>query len=386
MRAGVVSPEIMSTTSGAGNDEALGASGSVLTIDLDAIAHNYRRLQQELGGVDCAAVVKADAYGLGVPHVAPALARAGCRVFFVAHADEGVTLRRVLPEAEIFVFNGALPGAEAAFAEHRLAPVLNSLGAILAWATFCGGHGPLPAALHIDTGMSRLGLPQDELVRLTQEPERLAGIDLRYIISHLACAEERESPMNASQLAELEAALGRLPPARVSFANSSGIFLGPGYHFDLGRPGVALYGANPTPGCPSPMTHVVTLQSPIIQVREIDPPRTVGYGAAHRAEGHAIIATVPVGYADGYLRSASGRGRARIAGHEVPVVGRVSMDLITLDVTGLPPGLARPGAVVDLIDGDHPVDALAEEAGTIPYEILTSLGWRYARRYLNGDA
>ena len=381
-----MSPEIMSTAPGAASDEALGATGSVLTIDLGAIVRNFRRLREELGGVDCAAVVKADAYGLGVPQVAPALARAGCRVFFVAHADEGVTLRGVLPGAEIFVFNGALPGAEPVFAEHRLEPVLNALGAIENWAAFGVTHGPLPAALHVDTGMSRLGLPQDELTRLAEEPERLAGIDLRYVISHLACAEEAGNPMNAQQLAEFEAARGRLPSTPASFANSSGIFLGPRYHFDLGRPGVALYGANPTPGRPSPMANVVTLQSPILQVREIDPPRAVGYGAAHRAKGHARIATVPVGYADGYLRSASGRARCRIAGREIPVVGRVSMDLITLDVTDIPPNLARPGAVVDLIDGDHTIDALAEEAGTIPYEILTSLGRRYARRYVGGDA
>jgi alanine racemase len=365
--------------------QVLGATGSVLTVDLGAIADNYRRLRRVLGDVDCAAVVKADAYGLGVERVAPALARAGCHVFFVAHCEEGITLRAILPEAEIFILNGALPGAEPMFAEHRLEPVLNSLGAIEAWAAFGANHGPLPAALHIDTGMSRLGLPLDELDRLAEEPSRLDRIDLRYIMSHLACAEETGSPMNAAQRAELEAARRRLPPEPVSFANSAGIFLGPSYHFDLGRPGVALYGANPTPGRANPMAHVVTLQSPILQLREIDPPRAVGYGATHRARGHARIATVPVGYADGYLRSASGCGRCRIAGLEVPVVGRVSMDLITLDVTDLPPGLARPGAVVDLIDSDHTIDSLAEEAGTIAYEILTGLGRRHARRYLAGD-
>jgi alanine racemase len=238
--------------------------------------------------------------------------------------------------------------------------------------------------------MSRLGLPEDELETLASEPERLDGIELALVMSHLACADEPGHPLNAEQLARFSAARARLPTAMASFANSSGIFLGAEYHFDLGRPGVALYGINPTPGRPNPMRQVVRLQGKILQVREIDAPRTVGYGATHRAAGPTRVATVAVGYADGYLRSLSNRGSAWLGNQRVPVVGRVSMDLITLDVTGASPDSAHPGAFVDLIgpelsaDPELTVDDVAAAAGTIGYEILTALGQRYHRIY-QGD-
>ena len=374
---------------GQGDPEAARA-GAILTIDLDALAENYRRLCAELNGVPCAAVVKADGYGLGLTRVAPALFRAGARTFFVAQLGEAIALRGALPEAaQIYVLNGLAAGPAAEFQAQRVVPVLNSLGEVADWrrAARQGAHQAqheLAAALHLDTGISRLGLPARELDTLAAEPERLEGIELSHVMSHLACADAPEHPLNAAQLAEFRAARARLPAAPASLANSSGIFLGPDYHFDLGRPGVALYGINPTPGRPNPMRQVVRLQGKILQVREIDAPRTVGYGATHRAAGPTRVATVAVGYADGYLRSLSNRGSAWLGNQRVPVVGRVSMDLITLDVTGARPDSAHPGALVDLIGPELPVDDVAEAAGTIGYEILTALGQRYHRVYLGG--
>ncbi len=357
-------------------------AGAILTIDLDAIADNYARLRAGAPGAECAAVVKADAYGLGIDRVAPALAAAGCRVFFVALPDEGVALRGVVAEAEIHVLGGAPAGWEADFARHRLIPTLNSLGDIEAWSDFSARRGQALAAVnHLDTGMSRLGLSPDETARLAEEPERLAHIEVTMVMSHLACADEPDHPLNAQQLALFTAARRSLPEAPASFANSSGIFLGPDYHFDLVRPGAALYGINPHPGSPNPMAQVIRLQGKILQVRDVDSPQTVGYGAIHRVAGAARIATVAVGYADGYPRSLGGSGAAYLGGVLAPVVGRVSMDLITLDVSRVPQADAVPGALVDLIGPHMTIDELADDAGTISYEILTSLGARYHRVY-----
>jgi len=362
-------------------------AGAILTIDLDATAANWRLLADRVAPAACAAVVKADAYGTGLERVAPALAAAGCRTFFVALPDEGLRLRTVLKDAEICVFGGVPRGAEHVFARHRLIPVLNSLGDVEAWSGFARARDDsLAAALHIDTGMSRLGLPPDELDRLADEPGHLDGIELRAILSHLACADEPDHPMNRRQLDVFRTARGRLPQAPASFANSSGIFLGTDFHFDLGRPGIAIYGGAPAPDRPNPMAQVIRLQGKILQVREIDSPQTVGYGATHRAGGRERIATVAAGYADGYLRSLSNSGTGYVGDVPVPVVGRVSMDLITVGVTALPEADVRPGAFVDLIGPHTPVDAVAAQAGTISYEILTSLGARYHRVYVGGGA
>ena len=368
------------------NSECGGSgSGATLTIDLDAVAANYRLLAERAAGAECAAVVKADAYGLGMARVAPALAAAGCRGFFVAHADEGAALRALLPEVDIYVLNGARPGDGPVFAEHRLMPALNDLGHIEDWARIGREQGPLPAALQVDTGMSRLGLPPDEIERLAAEPERLADIPIRLVMSHLACAEEPGHAMNAAQRDEFLALRARLPPAPASLANSSGIFLGPDYHFDLVRPGAALYGVNPCPGEANSMAPTVRLEARILQVRDVDRPKSVGYGAAHRVTSPARIATIAIGYADGYLRSLSDRGHCHVGGVKVPVVGRVSMDLVTLDVSAVTPDRARPGTRVDLLSDRHTVDDLAAEAGTIGYEILTSLGRHHHRRYTGGS-
>jgi alanine racemase len=364
---------------------ALARAGAVLEIDLAAIVANWQRLAAELKpGTQCAAVVKADAYGLGVARVAPRLAAAGCTLFFVATIDEGLALRRLLPSVEIAVFDGLLAGTAREFRDARLIPVLNDLDQIALWRKSEATRG-LPAMIHIDTGMSRLGLSPPELRRLAEEADLLAGLTLRAIISHLACADEAAHPMNAQQLTLFRLTLADLPRAPASLAASSGIFLGTDYHFDLVRPGAALYGINPTPPQPNRMAQVIRLKGRIVQVRDVDSGITVGYGAAHRMERAGRIATVAVGYADGWLRSASHRGTAGIAGARVPIIGRISMDLITLDVTGIDPALARPGAFVDLIDERHGVDEIAATAGTIGYEILTSLGARYHRIY-RGEA
>ena len=357
-----------------------------LTIDLDAVAENYRLLAREAAPAQCGAVIKADGYGLGVAPVARTLRAAGCSEFFVAHLDEGILLRETVGDAtcKIHVFNGLMEGKEEEFAAYDLIPVLNDLGQIERWAEYCRREGGRPATVHFDTGMSRLGLPPSEADALFDDPTRLDGFPLRCVISHLACAETPKHPLNKEQQRRFAAIAGRLPDATASLAASSGIFLGADWHFDLVRPGVSLFGVAPTKGKPNPLTQVVSLYGKIIQIRDVDGPQTVGYGATHQFTGPARVATVAAGYADGYLRSLSGRGSAYIGDTAVPVVGRVSMDLISLDITNAPPVV--PGDTVELIGPHYDVDAIAADAGTIGYEILTSIGRRYHRRYIGGAA
>ena len=359
-------------------------ANAVLEIDLGALVDNWRCLRDRLRpGAICGGVVKADAYGLGMAAVAPALDAAGCTLFFVAQLAEGVALRQLLPQAEIAVLNGLLPTSEADFIDHRLIPVLNDLGQIAAWRSLGGGRD---AIIHVDTGMARLGLPPSELALLAADKSLLAGINLRAVMSHLACADQPAHPHNARQLAAFRAATAVLPMAPASFANSSGVFLGADYHFDIARPGAAVYGVNPLPGGPNPMAQVVRLKGRILQTRDIDTGESVGYGSTHRRERPGRIATIAVGYADGWLRSLSNRGSVAIAGQRVPVVGRISMDLMTIDVTGLDPQSTRPGAFAELIGPGNDVDAVAAEAGTIGYEVLTALGRRYHRIHTGGAA
>lgn len=362
-------------------------AGGILEIDLRAVARNWRMLRARLAkGVECAAVVKADGYGLGAGPVARALEAAGCRTFFVATLNEGLALRRVLERSEIAVLNGLLPRTAAEFLRARLVPVLNDPGQVDVWRKLAATRAHYPAILHLDTGMSRLGLSKDQLVTLAGEPARLAGLTIRAVMSHLACADEPTHPKNADQCRAFRAACRMLPAAPASLASSSGIFLGSQYHFDMVRPGAALYGVNPLSGGPNPMAQVVRLKGRIIQVRDVDRGETVGYGAGHRVDRPARLATVAVGYADGWFRSSSQRGTAIIGGQHVPVVGRISMDLMTLDVTGVSPALLKPGALVDLIDHTNTVDVVAERAGTIGYEVLTALGRRYHRIYRGAPA
>ncbi|MDO9710284.1 alanine racemase [Paracraurococcus lichenis] len=355
---------------------------AVLTVDLGAIAANWRLLRDRAAPGLVAGVVKADGYGLGAGPVGRALLEAGCRHFFVAHLAEGIALRAAIgPGPMIAVLNGFAPGGDEGVG---LLPVLNGPGDVAAWSAAARAAGRrLPALLHLDTGMARLGLAETEVAALAEDPGRLAGIDLRWVMTHLACADEPASPLNAAQAARFAALRARLPAAPASFANSSGLFLGPAFASDLARPGCALYGINPTPGQPNPMRQAVRLEAPVLQVREVPAGTPVGYGATWTAPRTSRIATVAAGYADGYLRSLSGRATGILAGHPVPLVGRVSMDLITFDVTDLPAGApaVAPGAMVQLIGPGNTPDDVAAAAGTIGYEILTSLGARYRREY-----
>lgn len=359
---------------------------AVLTVDLGALQANYRHLVREAApAAAVAGVVKADGYGLGAAAVAPALWAAGCRTFFVAHLDEALGLRALLPQDDVTVgvLNGLTASDPAAFVAHRLLPVLNHPGELRTWADLARRRGErLPAALHVDTGMRRLGFGAAEVGAIDRGA--LEAIELRLVMSHLACAEEPDHPLNRLQIERFEALRRRLPAGTpASLANSSGIFLGAAARLDLCRPGVALYGVNPTPGRPNPMRPVVSLHAPVLQVHEIDEPGGgVGYGATYPTRPGARVATVPVGYADGVPRRAGNRAVARIAGREVPVAGWVSMDLMTLDVTGLPEGAVGPGTPVELIGGPDGIDRLAAAAETIGYEVLTRLGARFERRHL----
>jgi alanine racemase len=318
--------------------------------------------------------------------VAPALAAAGCRHFFVAQASEGLEIRRLLPDqAMVYVLNGVLEGEAEPLIAGNLAPVLNDLGQVDRWSAVARRLGRrLPCIVHFDTGMSRLGLSPAEAERLARDAGALGVLDLRYVMSHLACADEPDHPLNAQQRTEFAALAARFPACKASLANSSGIFLGPDYHFDLVRPGCALYGINPTPGRPNPVRQAARLDGKIVQIRDVDPPGSVGYGATHRLARRTRIATVAVGYADGWLRTLSNRGFAYHGDVRVPFIGRVSMDLITLDVSTAP--AARVGEAVELMGDRLPVDEVATLAGTIGYEVLTRLGRRLARQYVDPPA
>ena len=356
-------------------------AGGILEIDLGAIVANWRLLAAIVAPAQCAAVVKADGYGLGAAPVAKALSAAGCRRFFVATLDEGIALRGALgDEPEIAVLNGPAPGTAVEFPAHNLTPVLNEPGQIEAWRNFAEPRGSLPAVLHIDTGMSRLGLSAREFAAFA-DLSRWKSIRWRLLMSHLACADTPEHDLNETQRHRFEAARQRLPRVPASLAASSAIFLGPRYHCDLVRPGAALYGVNPQPGAPNPLRPVVRLQGKILQIREIDRGESVGYGAAHLMEAPGRVATVAVGYADGWLRSLSHRGCGHVGGTRVPLLGRVSMDLLTFDVSAIDSTLARPGAMIELLGESYGVDEAAADAGTIGYEILTALGSRYHRIY-----
>jgi alanine racemase len=362
----------------------LDTASAVLTIDLAAIVANWRLLKTRVGRADCAAVVKADAYGLGAARVGPALAAAGCRHFFVAHLDEAITLKRHLPaDASVFVLHGPTPGSEAEFVAHDVRPVLNSRPQIDGWRRLAYElDRDLAAIVQVDSGMARLGLDADELRAVAADRQSLVGVRVEYVMSHLACAENPDHPANAAQRERFIAARRMLPAAPASFANSSGIFLGPDHHFDLVRPGAALYGVAPVAGATNPMRPVVRLEGRVIQTREIAAGTPVGYSQAWQCDRPARIATVSVGYADGWLRGLGNRASAWFDGTELPMVGQVSMDTITLDASALSEHALPPGSVVELIGERQDVDAIAARCDTIGYEILTSLGSRYARSYV----
>lgn len=364
-------------------------AAATLTIDLGAVAANWRRLAAQVTPARCGAVVKANAYGLGAERVVRALLHAGCREFFVALVEEGVWLRESLgsdwpADARLHVLHGPLPGAEQACLAYGLVPVLNSLSQIERWQALARGHGKaLPAAIQADTGMARLGLPWPALARLLDQPDALDGIRPTLMMSHLVSAEDPADPINTLQLVRFRAVRARIPAAAACLANSSGIFLGPDFHFDLARPGAALYGVAPAQEGPNPMRPVVRLQARLIQWRDVAAGEAVGYNHTWSAPRPSRIATVSIGYADGFLRSASNRAVLRLGGIVLPVVGRISMDTVTVDVTEVVPDRLVPGLPLDVLDDVQDINALATQAGTNAYEILTSLGTRYQRHYLN---
>lgn len=366
------------------------AFGATLTIDLDALVSNWHLLGKR-AGTEAGAVVKADAYGIGIEPAVTALAKAGCKSFFVAHISEAIRARKVAPDATIYVLNGLLPGTAETFAAHGLSPVLGSHEELLEWASFRQtGAQVRPAALHVDTAMNRLGLWPGEGLNLARERSGViaaAGIGL--LMSHFASSEDETDPANARQIAAFAEIAAALPDVPASLKNSSGHFLKDCPSYQLTRPGYALYGGNPTPGQPNPMKPVVGLEATIIQTREVEGGTQVGYNGRWTAKGKRKLATICLGYADGYPRNGSWTdtstgGSVLVDGVSCPFVGSVSMDLIIIDVTDAPAESAKRGASVTLIGGPLDLETVGGGAKTIGYEILTSLGRRYHRRYIGG--
>ena len=367
--------------------QAAGGASGHLTIDLGALRDNYLALAAMAPASQTAAVVKADAYGLGADMVSQTLFDAGCRHFFVAHIDEALALRLRLPaQARIFVLNGLQPGNEASCAAMAITPVLNSLEQIAQWAAHAKTLGrKLAAAVQIDTGMCRLGLSPEEQETLTSQPQLLDGIDIAFIMSHLACADEPGHACNTAQLSAMRQATIAFPDVPVCFSNSGGIFLGREYHNHLLRPGIALYGGAPSADRPNPMKPVVRLDLAVIQTRTVPAGSLVGYGGSFEASGSTRLATIAAGYADGLPRSLSNRGAAWYDGVRLPIAGRVSMDSIILDISALPEGTLTQGSFVQMIGPEQTLVDIADDAGTIAYEILTGLGRRYRRTYIQPD-
>ena len=360
-----------------------------LRIDLGALADNWRELARRAAPGRCAAVVKANAYGIGLSEAAPALWGAGARVFFVAHLNEGIAARRALPaEAQIYVLNGLESGADPAdYAEHRLAPVIGGEEELQRWSAFAARRNwTNSCALHLDTGMNRLGF--ESLARLRAAME-IHGASSRadLLMSHFVSSEIPGDPINQAQIERFEAVRAAFPGLPASLANSSGMFLNPAPIYDLARPGYALYGGNPTPGRPNPMRPVVTLTAAIQQIRSIETGMSCGYNAQWTAKRPTRLATLIIGYADGLPRGAGATdarpgAEVAIAGRKAPLVGRVSMDLAIVDVTDLPEESARVGDPVELFGGSIDLDDFASRSGTIGYHLLTSLGPRYQREYI----
>jgi alanine racemase len=363
---------------------------AILTIDLDALAANYRRLRELAGLAECAAVVKADAYGLGMAEAAPALWRQGCKTFFVATPDEARALRKLLPHAIIYVLAGLMPGTADIFRKHGLRPILNSADEIREWASFSAKVGEaLPCAIHVDSGMNRLGLSAAEVDAVAAERNLWPAFTLSLVMSHLACADEPEHPKSAAQRKIFDDLRARLPKALASLANSAGILLGRAYTYDVVRPGIALYGGKLHSRGSREFAPVVDLKGRILQVRDVAAGETVGYGATRTLRRRSRVATVSVGYADGFFRSLSTKDGetgfvAYVGPHAAPILGRVSMDLITVDVTDVPETHAARGGWVELMGPHVTAQALAHHAGTIDYEVLTNLGARAFRRYIGG--
>jgi alanine racemase len=380
----VLSPE-------ANQAAALASATGVLTVDLDAIIANWRKLEKTAVPAECAGVIKADAYGCGAEQVARALRHAGCKTFFVATVDEARVVRAAVPSATIYALNGFFQNTGDAYAKIDCRPVIGDLNELAEWDVFCRRTGWTGgAAIQIDTGMNRLGLTIVEAQGII--PRINAGDHgITLVMSHLVSGELVNSPINARQLTTFREIASLFSNVPASLSNSSGIYLGPQFQFDLVRPGAALYGINPTPEADNPMQPVVDLKARIVQIRNVERGETVGYGGTWTARRPTRLAIIASGYADGYFRAASANDGTRgaevvIAGKRCPVAGRISMDLSAIDITDLPQNAARRGHMVTLIGEGITVDELAHHFGTIGYEVLTSLGSRYARVYKGGAA
>lgn len=362
--------------------------GGRLTIDLSAITANWQDLKGRLSeGCECAATVKADAYGTGLTQTAKALYQAGCRTFFVALPVEALKLCRGMPDATIYVLDGLFPGTAKTLAEKNIQPVLGSVDEVKEWADFCQTNGTrFPAALHIDTGIHRLGLSEAEFNSVMENPALTDAFTPSLIMSHLACGSEPDHPKNKEQLQKFQRLTAPFPDIRKSLANSAGVFLGSEFHFDLARPGISLYGGKAIDSTDNPMRPVVRVEARIMMVRDVPAGDTIGYGAVQTADRALKVAVVAAGYADGMLRRAgssdTNRGAyASIHGFKAPILGRISMDMITLDVTDIPEELCQRGAFVEMLGPHVAASDLAAYAQTIDYEYLTSLGSRFHRRY-----
>ncbi|TAK49918.1 MAG: alanine racemase [Xanthobacteraceae bacterium] len=364
------------------------SANGILTVDLDAVVANWRLLAKEAVPAETAAVVKADAYGCGLEPVTRALTGAGCKTFFVATIDEARHARAAAPHADIYALDGYFTGCGAMFAAHNIRPVIGDLAELADWESFCRGHGwNGGAAIHVDTGMNRLGMGLGDALALAGRV-KAGHHGFTLVMSHFACAETPGHPLNARQLALFREIASVFSGVPASLANSSGIFLGGTVLFDLVRPGAALYGVNPTPEAENPMRPVVDLKARIVQLRTVERGDSVGYGATWTARRPTRLAIVAAGYADGYFRAAGGvdgvrSAEAIVAGVRCPIAGRISMDLMAIDITDAPPGVRR-GQFATLIGEGIGVDELANYFGTIGYEVLTSLGPRYHRVYRGG--
>ncbi len=369
----------------------------ILEIDLAKIRANYRIIANLCPFSEVAAVVKANSYGLGANFVASALQKENCQNFFVTTIEEAIALRKVLSrESKIFVFNGVFYNDMQEFKENNLIPVLNNITQLKMWQNFALTNREillastfsesqlLPCVIHVNTGMNRLGMSHSEIEHIIASPELLEGLKLEYIISHLASAEIVENPYNQEQLTRFKYHLSFFPEIKASLSNSSGVFLGKDYHFDLIRTGAALYGINPLGSLEAnPMHNPIRLTAPIIQVQELTAKDYIGYNMTFKTKRNSLIATLPLGYADGYSRGFSNYGEVFIDSHRVPIVGRVSMDLITIDVTDLPPEKVFLGQEVEIIGNNCTPDKIANIINTISYEILTMMGNRYKKVYTN---
>lgn len=370
---------------------ATATATGILTIDLDAIVANWRKLEKTAVPAECAAVVKADAYGCGLAPVMRALIVAGCKTFFVATLDEAKTAREVSADVTVYVLDGFFQHCGDAFAKINARPVIGDLYELAEWDVFCRRSGWAGgAAIHIDTGMNRLGLTLVEAQGIV--PRINAGDHgITLVMSHLACAESLNHPLNAKQSTAFREIASQYSGVPSSLANSSGVFLGPQFQFDVVRPGAALFGVNPTPEADNPMQPVVDLKARIVQLRNVEKGESVGYGGTWTARRPTKLAVLSAGYADGFFRAAGAGDGTRgaeivIAGKRCPVAGRISMDLLAVDITDLPDKTAKRGQMATLIGDGITLDEVAHHFGTIGYEVLTSLGRRFARIYKGGEA